>query len=288
MLKKLVLKSCILVVSIGALIIAACWDYKFFPTYMELEERVEQTKKVKTTTFVFGDSHPDVLKSLQLDESWVLLTQPSDNIIDVRRKIELVLELSPSVERVIIQAEPYIISNYRMEKNNNSTSKSISAFHDKSILNLLNWVKLKVPLLDPNQHYLFRSNLFKWIRGHKFAIDQKENITFNGNIPYRRVKEQYGGGLSQILFQELDSLIEMLKRKEIEVIGVKFPLSSVYRKELINYNFAEMERRINELGYDKVFDYSDLFDNNQLFKDSDHLNAKGAAIFLDKLESDLN
>jgi hypothetical protein len=288
MFKKLVFKSCILVFSIGALINAACWDYKFFPTYMELEERVQQTKKVKTTTFVFGDSHPDVLKGLQLDESWVLLTQPSDNIIDVKRKIEMVLELSPSVERVIIQAEPYIISNYRMEKNNNSTSKSISAFHDKSIFNFLNWVRLKVPILDPKQHYLFRSNFFKWIRGHDFAIVQKENVAFNGNIPYKRVKEQYGAGLSQVLFQELDSLIKMLKRKDIQVIGVKFPLSSVYRKELLNYNFAEMERRINELEYDKVFDYSNLFDNNQLFKDSDHLNAKGAGIFLDQLKRDLN
>jgi hypothetical protein len=270
------------------LIIAACWEYKFFPDYAYMDKAVERIKREETKVFIFGDSHPDVFKYIEMPSNWVLLTQPSDNIQDIGRKIDLVIELSPEVEQVIIQSAAYHITDYRKNKNNNTFSSSISAYYDKRILNLINWLRLQFPILNPKQHFILKSYFLKWLRGGKidpYAEEVTQSVS--GNVPDTRVMEQYGGDFNADLYQFMTTTIQKLKRHNIQVITVEYPVTREYRNELQKYDTGNLDEKMNELDIDVKFDYRSLIDDKKLFKDSDHLNSAGARKLRERLISDL-
>ena len=85
----------------------------------------------------------------------------------------------------------------------------------------------------------------------------------------------------------------MAQSKNKKIILIKYPVTKEYKAALeakgINREnfYSNLDKSISKYKNMRILDYQDLFDDNSLFSDSNHLNKNGAEIFSKKLNEDL-
>ncbi len=245
--------------------------------------------KLDFDTYLLSDSHGKRLGDITEEFNVYNFSSLGDSYYDMRRKLEYLIR-ETEVSKVIIGLPDYGLSNYRDSKNNLDRSIYFSNLKesDNKIEYLSErYLKRYIVLLNPKSRDILvwnsLSNLSSLVKG-----DAKDNDREWSSLSYSeqkklseiRAKEQfYNTELSEPLFIELGKIISICKEHEIELIGIKFPVTEVYMKAIgFNCTSSDSLFKMNNL---EVFDYRQLyFDKNEFFRDQDHLNPEGSKVFV--------
>ena len=80
----------------------------------------------------------------------------------------------------------------------------------------------------------------------------------------------------------------LCKKENIQVIGIRYPLSAQYLHYLKNYSISEVEKEYAKYKFVKILDYTVAYaDQPELFSNGSHLNLQGQIIFSTRVVNDL-
>ena len=95
-----------------------------------------------------------------------------------------------------------------------------------------------------------------------------------------------GFSSSQRLHAALENMVLLGIENDVEVVGIRFPLSAVFIEE-IKDTPLDTKKAASKLDL-KVYDYKYLYvDRDAFFKDQDHLNNAGVEDFIIRLSKDV-
>ena len=128
------------------------------------------------------------------------------------------------------------------------------------------------------------SSIFRNDKARNIERDWSE-LSWNEQIKgsKTRLKEQFSSiEISESLKEELNEIIATCKKNNIELIGIKFPLSRSYCEVLGNKNYGADSLLISS-GYSISNNKSMFLDNDSFFYDQDHMNDKGGMEFVNRV-----
>ena len=231
----------------------------------------------KISLLILGDSHPNLAWVSNPDGAAYNFSQGSDNIVDMRKKFEYatVHNGEEGKKALVLSFESHLIAPYRALKQNNRLNDLLNhPYLDKRVV-------YAMPLIfDPTtevdvQQYIGR--LFK------SPVDA-ENV-FTKRRADGRLRHQFAdGSVSRNLLREYQNLINDARKAGYEIIAIKYPLHPYYDslvkrdpRSLKLTHAMDSLAGVNDLS---ITDFSDIIRDPALFRDPDHLNSKGSAVFV--------
>ncbi len=248
-------------------------------------------KKEKINTLFLGDSHMLAIDTSLFDEKVASFWYGGLDLYYMDQLIEKKFISFPNLKTVVIDLSYFIFSNSNVIHNPNT----INTFFVMGILPN-----------DNSYDYRYLSTIYsksdKLVQ--KFGKKKTENNTVENRFDivrqlktedeivshakYKNITQgkivEYGIKHPDIVFkniQYLKAIDSSLKKKNIRVIYIQTPHHPAY---LENYRyFKQYNDIIKELKITnkiEFYDFSKIFENERsLFRDSDHLNEKGAVVF---------
>lgn len=235
-------------------------------------------------SYLIADSHGLSIKDNLRKNEIYNFSASSDSYFDIYRKIKYLINYS-NVKRIYLTVDDHTLSPYRESANNldRSTYYADKDEFSNNIDYVLNKLISNVPFFKPKSRdivkskiksYLFvNSNVNTTSDWSKLTNSQKKSSCLT------RVKTQFGyKNQSSQLTNKLQEIILLCKHNNIELIGIKFPLSQTYVEILNNKNFgADNIFLENNL---ETWDFKDEFIMNpEYFANQDHLNEIGGYNF---------
>ncbi len=245
-------------------------------------------------TFIFSDSHGIPIGTLSEKYNVFNFSAKSDSYFDMKRKILYLLANGFNIDTVFITVDDYTLSPYREKVNNFDKSSIYSLPFEYE--NYYTYIKGKylnyyLPIFQPKVTALFKS----YLKAKLKDIYQPNNTSLKMELwcdysederalkAEKRIKSQFPiKNKSKKLENTLLEIIHLCQLNEIELIGIKFPVSSSYVDVLKSKSY----------GADKIFttnglrveDYKEIFlFYPAYFSDQDHLNSRGGEIFAARL-----
>jgi hypothetical protein len=244
--------------------------------------------------FIIGDSRSHTLKNNLEEYGYFNFSSRGDSYQDMYRKIDF-LTKKVAVKTILLQVDEYHVLKYRESLNNDFISVNYTTYRDYKNFILYFYIKyIKPSILDSQikdvvKKYLH--NLLNKLNVHTIMF-LNENVTINeGNINLNqdlndRFHKQYGKGKSLFLENYLEKILKICKDKDIELIGIKYPIRSDYLDIISNTSLIENSFLLTD-EY-KTLDYSSAFrSKSDYFQDQDHLNDLGAFYLINLLKNDL-
>ena len=241
-------------------------------------------------SFIIADSHGLALEDFPDQLGVYNFSASSDSYLDMKRKVVYLIDNHYKVDKIYLTVDGHTLSPYRYQYNNS----------DKSIIytSEVNFNYVKERYLK----YYFPIFQVKVIPLLKIYLENKAKSAFQqksktANIIWsdlsekeriKRAKERVVGQFptedkSEDLEKTLLEIIDLCKTNNIELIGLKFPLSRNYLDLMGKRNYgADMlfiSKGLNVLDGESIFKNRDDY-----FGDHDHLNSKGAKVFIDFIE----
>lgn len=247
------------------------------------------------TEFIFADSHGLPIENFAEEYGVFNFSAGSESYIDMKRKLNFLINKNYNVENVYITVNEHTLSPYREMTNNNDKSEVFFTIRDYD--NIFEYYKqryvfyygaifqpkvrdvLKIQINSQSQDFFSQksdtpTDIEAW---SKLSPEERNSKSLE------RIAYQFGYAESSVLLENtLLEIIEICRKNNIELVGVKFPIA----KELID-NLGD-----KNYGADKIFiqndveiiDVRELFiENPEYFKDHDHLNSVGGKILADIL-----
>ena len=237
-------------------------------------------------TYLLSDSHGNALGNLTEKNNVYNFSAGGDSYIDMHRKLQFLIKKS-KIQRVLVSVDDHTLSKYREVLNNEDRSSVFQNWEigdsKEKLFEVIqnNYVKKYLTFFNIKGREVLKSYLnSKFIRKN---IDHRKwdilSLGEKNKLSNRRFNFQFNYEKSELLTSYLLEIIELCKKNNIELIGVKFPLTNEYYNILGDNSFeADLifeSRNIN------VFDYKNIFnDNSTFFNDQDHLNKKGSIEFM--------
>ena len=237
-------------------------------------------------TYLMSDSHGLALGDLTEDFDVYNFSEGSESYFDMCRKLKFLIRYS-KIDKLLITVDDHTLSSYRESMNNidrsaffyewslkDSFNTSINSLLDKYLNR--NFMLSNVKARDVIKSY-FNSKLTNKYQAKKewrflTLNKQKENSLTRFNFQFKYEK-------SKLLNSSLQDIINLCRTNNIELIGVKFPLTKEYILTLENNNFGA--DKLFKSRNIKIFNFKNLYKNNDdYFLDQDHLNAKGSNEFV--------
>ncbi|SFT92673.1 hypothetical protein SAMN04489724_2894 [Algoriphagus locisalis] len=239
-------------------------------------------------SYLLADSHGTPLGDFTENHQVHNFSGQSDSYLDMERKLKFLIR-NTEVKKVYITVDDHTLSPTRENQNNLDRSAYYTEADDYS--NYGQYIKEKYlnyycvflndrySLVIKNfiQDELF--NVSKWggVRSKSSweKLSNKEQIT----ITKDRVKNYFEFPQpSARMSESLMRIISLCKEKDIELIGLRFPLTKTY-VDLLNEESYEADSlmSIHQL---QVIDLDSLYlEQDSLFRDMDHLDKKGGEKF---------
>ncbi len=255
----------------------------------------------KYNIFLFSDSHGVVMKQESLEKAGVFnFSFGSDSYRDMYFKLNYLIENGIIPEKILLTADDHTLSNYRRHLNNRKRSvwyadyKTYSQFYPSSYLTyfLIKYPERFLPMLNPDNAGLFNKQFGNMLNSYMQNNDVN-TITWlemknKKRLSIEKKKVQFKDEKSsEEISYALLAILELCQRNNIEVTGLKFPISGPYIKVLEGTSYHAdsifMKKSIPIMDYQKVY-----MDNDSLFNDPDHLNGAGAIRFAEILSRDLS
>ena len=249
--------------------------------------------------FLFSDSHGVVLEQQSLENAGIFnFSFGSDSYWDMFLKLHYLIENGIIPEEILITADDHTLSDYRSDMNNRKRSIWYADFKTYSKCypsNYLDYFQVKylerfLPMLNSDNAGLFNNqinmvfNSILWNNNGKSKtwLDRKNKRQLSNKKKKVQFKDQNS---SKELTYVLIDILELCRKNNIEVTGLKFPISGSYIQVLKGASYhADSIFMINSIN---VMDYQAVFRNNDsLFLDPDHLNRSGAFRFAEILTHD--
>lgn len=250
----------------------------------------------KFKVFVLSDSHGAPLEDFTEKYNIYNFSAGSDSYFDMKRKLMYLIENEYNVDTVFITADDHTLSPYREQANNMDRSVVYSSkddFENNYEFIKEKYIKFYLPVFQPKISPLFKSFFNSKLKTLlKLEVNNLKEIPWSELSKEDRVKKANHRMQSQFpydiksekLKKSLLEIISICKENEIDLIGLKYPLSRSYIEVLQNKNFGA-DDLISSKGL-KLIDKKELFKNNpELFSNQDHLNSEGGELFVNLLFS---
>ncbi|SNS36728.1 hypothetical protein SAMN06295967_10863 [Belliella buryatensis] len=242
--------------------------------------------------FILADSHGTPLGDFAEEFEVHNFSAQSDSYLDMGRKLRYLLRKG-KIERIYISVDDHTLSPTRENQNNLDRSAYYTERDDfDSWFEFVNEKYLKYYLVFLNDRYslviknFITEELFDYRRwgGSKGRIAW-ENLTEEERR--RQAQDRFENyfeqdGASEKMRDALMNIISLSREHNVELIGVRFPLSRSYYgilgEESYHADSIFMKESLRILDFDNVF-----LDRDSLFRDMDHLDREGGEIFVDIL-----
>lgn len=251
---------------------------------------------------LLADSHGEsVGKRILYDSLGIYnFSMGGDSYVDMYHKLVYAKNTMSNLEKVYITVDNHTLSGYRelLHNNNRSlfygNSTSYKVANGKAIPVYI-WNKFigrYLPCFYLDNNLLFSKIIKKKLKGKAKSGVSTSSKAWGELSPERRAQkgkarfeQQFNSPTSGNLTQVLGQIIEYCNNNDLEVIGLKFPLSPSYSTLIKEKNYGAdilfSGRNIPTL------DFSSIIEDETCFKDQDHVNEKGRALFVEKLAESL-
>jgi len=250
-------------------------------------------------SYLLADSHGLPLKNLTEKYGVYNFSAGSDSYFDMYRKVVYLIK-NTRVDTIYITADDHTLGEYR--ENNNNSDRSVVYSEPGQFDSYYHYVKDRyikhyIALFQPKLRYIIRSYMVsklkatvqsnkQWPSNNKQSTWKAINNDERIKLSQRRSHTQFPDDKNSVnLEQDLTAIIKICKQNNIELIGVKFPLTAEYVKVTANKSYGA-DRVLKLNGY-KALDFSKLYSgNSEYFADQDHLNEVGGRYFVNFLFED--
>ncbi|WP_339881228.1 hypothetical protein [uncultured Algoriphagus sp.] len=240
------------------------------------------------SSYLLADSHGTPLGDFTENHAVHNFSGQSDSYLDMERKLKFLIRNTP-VNRVYISADDHTLSPTRENQNNLDRSAYYTEAHDyASIVQYINEKYINYYCVFMNDRYslviknFIQNELFevsKWggVRSKSSWEDlsKKDQIAISKD----RIKNYFEvPQRSEKMSESLLRIILLCKEKDIELIGLRFPLTKTY-VDLLNEESYEADSLMSVYQL-PIIDLDSLYlDQDSLFRDMDHLDKKGGEKF---------
>lgn len=295
--------------TIAVLLFAAAnlWVYRtsgFFERKRMYTEHVERITQHPNVHVIFaGDSHFAVPLNDYLDEDVrgpaFSIAAGGDSLRETFAKVRYVLERAPSIDTLILTADPHMFAKGRLESSNRSFADIyfIRAWDGSGVQhNLWSAILQQVPLFNEDYLQYFRKELAVLAtHAPSHARGQGDPLAWSRltDEERRRAAVETGIGDHEGLgdFQQpyvwYGRILELARQHHVRVIGVRFPVHGSYSAQAPAEKVARLNAFLTSHGVSEVIDLRDAMTDPRLFEDPDHVNEHGAAAVLGLLEQRL-
>ena len=271
---------------LGFSILLICFNIILLILIQHIYIKDYYTVQLDNKAYLLADSHGYNVGDLRKTNGIYNLSETGDSYIDMERKLQFLIRNS-EVEKIYLSVDDHTLSPSRENFDNNELSIYYTESQDFSnYLTYLNKKYIKRYMVFFNSKYsavlrhFFKGKLTSITREDEHQVlwsnlskDQKETrskLRFN---TYFSEKNE-----SKKLTQSLERMIQLCEKHDIELIGIKFPISSSYHRVLGNRSY-KADSIFKENGLE-ILDFKESFlSKDSLFRDQDHLNNEGEVAF---------
>ncbi|GGF25896.1 hypothetical protein [Echinicola rosea] len=257
--------------------------------YAPYTKMIRQIKGQDLRGVIMADSHGLPLKQNLKDKGIMNISWGSDSYEDMRNKLCFYLK-EKELDYVLVSVDNHLLSNYREKLNNIEASinyvpleHSECSFWEYAYLK---YIKRYFSLISPKNRDIFLARLKSFLK-HNLVRKEWEAVGDKSKKGKKRVDLHFSNlAQSEKLAENLEEMIMLCKQNNVQVIGVKYPLTSAYLSAMETSNFgADSVLMANDC---KILDFQEVFANrNDLFSDEDHLNKEGGEKLAEMLENNL-
>lgn len=240
------------------------------------------------TSYLLADSHGTPLGDFTENHQVHNFSGQSDSYLDMERKLKFLIR-NTDVNRVYITVDDHTLSPTRENQNNldrsayyteaNDYTNYIQYFREKYLNYYCVFMNDRYSLVIKNfiQDELF--NVSKWGGVRSKSSWEKLSRVEQLAISKDRVNNYFE--LSQpsaSMSESLLRIISLCKEEDIELIGLRFPLTKTYVDVMNEESYeADSLMTIHQL---PVIDFDSLYlEQDSLFRDMDHLDKRGGEKF---------
>jgi hypothetical protein len=229
---------------------------------------------------VLGDSHANRSWAGNTDAGRYNFAQGSDNITDMMMKLEYAIQHNKAEGKkaVVLPFEPHLVSVYREEKQNNTVNKTINSPYLNK--HLVYWLPL---FFDANTG--FDTKRYVLQLGKKPADPEKDTFT-KGRARSRAAAQFPDSTVSRKLLREYQALITRARQAGYDIIPVRYPVHPYYdslvRSRPESAYLTTVVDSLAKANGLTVRDFTPELQDESWYVDQDHLNKKGAAVFMEK------
>lgn len=240
------------------------------------------------TSYLLADSHGTPLGDFTENHQVHNFSGQSDSYLDMERKLKFLIR-NTDVNRVYITVDDHTLSPTRENQNNldrsayyteaNDYTNYIQYFREKYLNYYCVFMNDRYSLVIKNfiQDELF--NVSKWGGVRSKSSWEKLSRVEQLAISKDRVNNYFE--LSQpsaSMSESLLRIISLCKEEDIELIGLRFPLTKTYVGVMNEESYeADSLMTIHQL---PVIDFDSLYlEQDSLFRDMDHLDKRGGEKF---------
>lgn len=242
------------------------------------------------TTYLLADSHGTSLGDYAEKYKVYNFSAPSDAYSDMLRKVQFLIKTT-QVKKIIITVDDHVLSQYRESNNNLDRSVTYTKLLDYSTI--LEYIREKYinyyfVLINPKSKSVLRS-FFKSFLKEKKQNNKNWSVlsqTEKKELSQNRMDTQFPNSLKSIcLTNDLQKIIYLCEKNNVELVGIKYPLSGVYLSVIGNKSYGAdsilMRKGVKVVDYKSKWISEDFYFENQ-----DHLNRYGGERFVEILAKD--
>lgn len=265
-------------------------NHLFFEISMKSNYIVDY-KNVNTNyrSYLLADSHGLPLDTLLQNQGIFNFSAGSESYIDMLRKVDYLINTC-EIDRIFITIDDHTLSEYRVKSNN--TNRSVLYTYPDDYSGFSDYLfnrYLKLYIFNANTRILLIAYVRSIIRNMFERQSYSWNLLKSGEKKERcekRFASQFIGEPSGKLSNCLLEIINKCNNNNINLIGIKFPLTNDYINTIGKSNFGA-DSIFYSLNLD-VLDFKKYLSlNDSCFKDQDHLNEYGAELLAKELIQNL-
>lgn len=243
--------------------------------------------KEEINILINGDSHMEVSLNPDYFKSAINISQGGENVILSYWKLKYILK-KVKIDTLIMSLS---YNNISINENNKFFNNSMTpeVMRRTILTNEFETID-SILKIDYKEYYkaYFRhmclyptTNQYTFIGG--FSPSEYSNLLPNVD---KRIKKHYFNkknevAVSEIIISYVDSIVNLCKKNKTTPIFVTTPLHKSYFEKIpqpIKERFEEEKKKLSEKNV-KTFDFSEVYFEDELYYDCDHLNSKGAEKF---------
>ena len=269
--------------------------YKSLTIDLVFQKYIYNSKSIENyNVFLLSDSHGEALKNLPSEIGIFNFSYTGDNYQDMYYKMCYLGETLNNKETILITVNNHTLSGYR-DVSSNTARNYIYTTGDELLYKnekhpiIPSKLLRKLPLFNAaygNFYFNYlknrkKKNLFDALNFNDLTDLEKKKAVDN-----RYLQQFNGQNKSEKNLFYLKRILELCHEKQINVYGVKYPVTAIYNETIKGSNMgAEKELKSRNIS---VINLQELNLTDDLFKDQDHLNEIGAKKMLKELKLILN
>ena len=322
--RRFVLRSLLFTAGLGLLFAVCSLHYAVLSRGDNLARQLELFAATDPEVLILGDSHAAMNVDMTvLGSRYASLAYPQENWREIYLKARYALASKPGVRAIVVPIDWHMFGAYRSEDLDMTHSmrftraygdldplyrdrlfplrylKSLVVYH-LPLTAGPTWSNYRVLALDALEHRVGRGKADK-----RIVIDASGSMYYSevksfADLPEgsrreaaraRTTEQLQAPNACTPLIHAFDEFLAFCARRNVAVIGVRYPLTTEFRDAAAAYDVTGIEAvyRSRAPKLAAVLDYSRSMDASpSLFRDEDHLTRQGSRTFTRMLRRDLD